>query len=104
MSITINEEQCIGCGRCSEVCPGTLIEMTAQHKAAILYPCDCWGCASCLKECPVGAVRFFLGPDMGGRGAVMYTKRNGSITQWIITKPDGTQTVLETDSRAANKY
>ncbi|MDQ0205006.1 4Fe-4S dicluster domain-containing protein [Pectinatus haikarae] len=104
MSITINNDLCIGCGRCSEICPGTLIELTEQHKAIMIYPRDCWGCASCLKECPTGAVSFFLGPDMGGRGAVMHAKKTGSITQWIITKADGIPVVLETDSRAANKY
>ena len=27
MSIRIREERCVGCGKCQEVCPGTLIQI-----------------------------------------------------------------------------
>ena len=47
MSIAINQNVCIGCGRCHDVCPGTLIKINADHKAYIKYPKDCWGCTSC---------------------------------------------------------
>lgn len=67
MSIRMNEARCIGCGRCAEVCPGTLIELQ-NKKAVMCYPKDCWGCVSCVKECPVGAIDFFLGADIGGCG------------------------------------
>ncbi|HAI77471.1 MAG TPA: adenylylsulfate reductase, partial [Ruminococcus sp.] len=55
MSIAINQNACIGCGKCHDVCPGTLIHLNADRKAFIKYPKDCWGCTSCLKECPVHA-------------------------------------------------
>lgn len=48
MSIQINQQKCVGCGQCMEVCPGTLIEKE-QGKAVMRYPRDCWGCASCVK-------------------------------------------------------
>ncbi len=104
MSIIIDRQHCIGCGRCSSICPGTLIHLNAEHKAEIVYPRDCWGCASCLKECPAGAISFYLGPDIGGRGSTMKIEKAAPITKWIITKPDNTQTIIETDSRSANKY
>ena len=50
MSIAINAKQCVGCGKCSMVCPGSLIHMNADGKAFIKYPKDCWGCTSCLKD------------------------------------------------------
>lgn len=43
MSIAINAKQCVGCGKCSMVCPGSLIHMNADGKAFIKYPKDCWG-------------------------------------------------------------
>ena len=30
-------------------------------------PKDCWGCASCIKECAFGAIAFYLGAG-NGRG------------------------------------
>ena len=50
MSIAINKSKCIGCGRCSVVCPGSLIKLGEDKKAYIKYPKDCWGCTSCVKE------------------------------------------------------
>ena len=77
MSIAINAKQCVGCGKCSMVCPGSLIHMNADGKAFIKYPKDCWGCTSCLKECAVHAIRFYLGADMGGMGSLVHTEKEG---------------------------
>ena len=82
MSIQINKDTCIGCGRCQQVCPGTLIYKDEAKKAYIAYPSDCWGCVSCVKECPVGAISFFLGEDMGGKGATMVVRTEGKFQQW----------------------
>ena len=71
MSIAINQSKCVGCGRCSQVCPGTLIGMGSDGKACMLYPKDCWGCCSCIKECKVDAIALYLGADMGGMGSKM---------------------------------
>ena len=71
MSIAINQSKCVGCGRCSQVCPGTLIGMDSDGKACMLYPKDCWGCCSCIKECKVDAIALYLGADMGGMGSKM---------------------------------
>ena len=56
MSITIKRDVCIGCGKCRMVCPGSLLKADQDRKAYIAYPRDCWGCASCVKECPVNAI------------------------------------------------
>ncbi|HAM06602.1 MAG TPA: adenylylsulfate reductase, partial [Ruminococcaceae bacterium] len=52
MSIAIDKQKCIGCGRCRNVCPGSLIKLDSDNRAYIKYPKDCWGCTSCIKECP----------------------------------------------------
>ena len=65
MSIRIREDRCVGCGKCQEVCPGTLIQIK-DKKAVMKYPKNCWGCVSCVKECKMGAIEFYLGADIGG--------------------------------------
>ncbi len=104
MSIMIDREKCIGCGRCHEVCPGTLIKLDNEHRAYIKYPRDCWGCTSCIKECPVYAVRFYLGADIGGMGSLVHTEKRGDILSWIIDRPDGTQNIIEVNQKESNKY
>mgnify|MGYP000869636356 CR=1 FL=1 len=71
MSIRITQNNCVGCGRCIEACPGNLIKKDAQGKAVIKHISDCWGCTSCLKECKTGAISFYLGADMGGAGSTL---------------------------------
>lgn len=104
MSIAINAGKCIGCGRCRIVCPGSLIKQDKNQKAYIKYPRDCWGCTSCVKECPVHAVSLYLGADIGGMGSMVHTEEDGSILKWIIEKADGTISEIDVDRRESNKY
>ena len=103
MSIRIQPDVCRGCGQCAEVCPGNLIKLE-DGKAVIWRPEDCWGCTSCLKECAFGAIRFYLGADIGGRGGTMYVKRKGYISHWIIDIPGKDAVTVNVDSRNANQY
>lgn len=103
MSIAIDREKCIGCGKCGKVCPGSLIKMNSG-KAYIKYPKDCWGCASCVKECPVYAVEFFLGADIGGMGGRVHTESCGGILKWVIVFPDGSKKEIDVNRKEANKY
>ncbi len=103
MSIAIDAEKCIGCGRCSEVCPGSLIKLESK-RAYIKYPKDCWGCTSCIKECPVHAVKFYLGADIGGMGSLVHTEKEGNILNWIIEAPDGKVTKISINQKESNKY
>ena len=102
MSILIDRESCIGCGRCAEVCPGNLIQM--DGKAWMKYPKDCWGCTSCVKECPVHAVKFFLGADIGGRGSLVYTRQRGDILTWVMECPDGSVKEIDINRKESNQY
>ncbi|MFR2342327.1 MAG: ferredoxin family protein [Ruminococcus sp.] len=90
MSIAIDQNACIGCGKCHDVCPGTLIHLNADRKAFIKYPKDCWGCTSCLKECPVHAIRFIWGQIWAVR-AVWYILKKRYL-RWIVERTDGTTT------------
>ena len=104
MSIEIDKLKCVGCGRCRDVCPGTLIALDGDRRAYMKYPRDCWGCTSCIKECPVYAIRFFLGADMGGTGSRLHTEKHGDILRWVIEKPDGAVTAIDVDTRESNRY
>ncbi|TXT60361.1 MAG: 4Fe-4S ferredoxin [Promethearchaeota archaeon] len=62
----VNEEKCVGCGRCAEVCPYNAIEMIEATKKMGIYTVSeskahvigavCKGCGACAAECPVGAI------------------------------------------------
>lgn len=103
MSIRINKERCVGCGKCADICPGTLIAVR-NHKAEMDYPRDCWGCVSCVKECPADAIDFFLGADIGGDGSVMNVTAKGDISRWKVTRRDGSVVTIDVDRRNANQY
>lgn len=104
MSISINKNKCIGCGKCRNVCPGSLIKADSDGKAYIKYPKDCWGCTSCIKECPVYAIDFFLGADIGGMGSRVHTEKKGDILSWIIQKPQGDSIKIDINQKESNKY
>jgi len=62
----VNEELCIGCGACEEVCPFGAIELREEEKEleeivlrtrkSFVNPVLCKGCGACIAECPVGAM------------------------------------------------
>lgn len=104
MSIVIDKEKCRGCGKCAQVCPGTLIATDENHKAYIKYPKDCWGCSSCIKECKFGAISFYLGADIGGMGSRMTVETEGDLLNWNIEKKDGTVETIVIDKKESNKY
>ncbi|MBP0957035.1 MAG: ferredoxin family protein [Oscillospiraceae bacterium] len=103
MSIMIDSIKCVGCGKCAAVCPGSLIRIE-EKKAVIKYPKDCWGCTSCIKECPVHAVKFYLGADIGGQGSLVHTEESGDILRWLIEHPDGRVTEIDINRKESNKY
>ncbi|WPX09889.1 4Fe-4S dicluster domain-containing protein [Anaerocellum danielii] len=94
MSIRIDRQRCIGCGKCAEICPGNLIVIDEDKKAFIRDPRDCWGCAACVKECTFQAIQYFLGADIGGKGTIMYVKKENNLLYWFFKKPNGEKEVI----------
>jgi len=56
MTITVDEDKCIGCGKCVEVCPFKL-RILEEGKSSV-DPKRCVGCGRCLKVCPEEAISF----------------------------------------------
>ncbi|MBE6022647.1 MAG: 4Fe-4S dicluster domain-containing protein [Cellulosilyticum sp.] len=104
MSILIQKSNCVGCGRCIEVCPGNLIKKDEEDKAYIRHFKDCWGCTSCLKECKVDAISFYLGADIGGKGSTMTVSEKEDICTWQIKDVNGNVQVIEVNKKESNKY
>ena len=72
----VDSELCIGCGRCTVVCPYKAPELkeivveteeiTYTTKKCEINPTVCKGCGSCAAECPTGAItsRHFTAPQI----------------------------------------
>ncbi|MEL7657601.1 MAG: ferredoxin family protein [Bacillota bacterium] len=104
MSIAINKEKCIGCKKCLNVCPGSLLKFGEDHKACMKYPEDCWGCSSCLKECRQGAISLYLGADIGGMGSKMTASIEDDVVRWKIEKSNGEITIIDVNRKDSNQY
>lgn len=59
MNVTVDEDTCIGCGRCEEICPAAFHVNEATGKSEVIDPeaCDFVGCCEAAEEnCPVEAI------------------------------------------------
>ncbi len=57
--IELDAHRCTGCGLCEAFCPTAVFEMQ-EHDGALIpvavRPEDCWGCETCVGNCPVDAL------------------------------------------------
>ena len=51
----INEDKCVGCGSCVDICPAQVLELQ-DGKAVAVREEDCLGCESCMGTCDNEAV------------------------------------------------
>jgi len=56
-----DEEECVGCGKCAEICPVAAVEM--KHDVPVVDPDWCIGCGVCATGCPANAVQMVLRED-----------------------------------------
>jgi len=54
-SITVDNDKCIGCGECVDVCPVEVYEVQDGKSVAINEE-ECLGCESCVEVCEPGAL------------------------------------------------
>ena len=55
VTLQLDQEKCIGCGMCLEVCPHSVFKLGVK-KAIIQARDACMECGACAKNCPVQAV------------------------------------------------
>ncbi len=53
--ITVDQEKCIGCGECVDVCPVEVYELQ-NEKAVPVNAEECVGCESCIEVCEQDAI------------------------------------------------
>ena len=63
---------CIGCGRCVEVCPHQVFQVT-DKKARIIDRDACMECGACQRNCPVNAISVDAGVGCA----------SGLINEWL---------------------
>lgn len=71
-TLKLDQQACIGCGRCPEVCPHQVFEM-AGKKAAIRDLDACMECGACALNCPVKAITVDAGVGCA----------SGMINEWL---------------------
>ncbi len=70
--LKLDEQACIGCGRCTIVCPHRIFKLS-NKKASITDYNGCMECGACATNCPVQAI--YVNPDDGCGCAVLIIKR-----------------------------
>jgi ferredoxin len=55
MNITVDQQKCIGCGRCTEICPG-VFQLNENGKSTVIKDDDTECAMRAADECPVEAI------------------------------------------------
>ncbi len=55
VTLVLDESKCTGCGRCVEVCPHPVLEVSGGA-AEIIDRDACMECGACAVNCPEGAI------------------------------------------------
>ena len=103
MSISIDPARCIGCGSCTEACPGNLLQLR-QGRAVIRDARDCWGCTACVKACPRAAIFYTLEASLGGAGGRLYAEDSRDTLTWVLRLADGEEQRIAVNKKQANDY
>lgn len=95
--LKIDNEKCIGCGLCTKVCPGSLLYLNAQNKAAHVPITEfgwngCWKCQHCMAVCPAGAV------------SVLDKKPENSLPPFPVEKTARMMDSLVSNRRSHRRY
>ena len=51
----VDQEKCVGCGECVDVCPSDVYEIQ-DEKSVPVNADECLGCESCVEVCEQGAI------------------------------------------------
>ena len=54
-NVNVNQEKCVGCGQCADVCPAEVYEIK-DGKSEPVNSDECLGCESCVEVCESDAI------------------------------------------------
>jgi NAD-dependent dihydropyrimidine dehydrogenase PreA subunit len=54
-TLSLDNEKCTGCGKCAEVCPHNVFDIT-ERKALVKLKDLCMECGACALNCPAEAI------------------------------------------------
>jgi len=60
VTLALDADKCVGCGRCAEVCPHRVFAVH-ERKARILDRDRCMECGACRRNCPAAAIAVAAG-------------------------------------------
>lgn len=94
VTLALDEDKCVGCGLCMEVCPHGVLAM-AGGKAGIIMRDACMECGACMTNCPTGALTVQTG--VGCAQAVINSMlgREGSACCCVVESKPQPQAGLE---------
>ena len=103
MGIQVAEATCNTCGTaeepmCVRDCPGDLMFIQANGKAAITHNRECWDCAACVKVCPTQAITMQLPTSLVVRGVELSGRAMKHKTTWKLRLRNGEEKSYETPS------
>ena len=64
-TLRYDKEKCVGCGRCSTVCPHGVFTQNG-NKAELVNTSACMECGACQLNCPAGAITVDSGVGCAG--------------------------------------
>jgi len=100
--MSVNTEQCKGCGKCSQVCPVNAIDIkspintdgTNTHKTAQVDETLCLGCGVCATVCKSGAISMkprpqrVFPPETAFDRMVQRAIERGKLADLILENPE----------------
>ncbi len=87
VTLELDEEKCIGCGMCTEVCPHAVFALE-NGKARIVDRDACMECGACERNCAVEAITVKAGVGCAAAvisGMVRGTEPGCDCCQGLIT-------------------
>ncbi len=62
-TLRLNEEACVGCGQCLQVCPHRVFARGPDRRAMVVDLDGCMECGACALNCPAQALS--VSPGVG---------------------------------------
>ena len=69
-TLMYSEEKCTGCGKCTEVCPHGVFDISGK-KAHVVDRDSCIECGACVMNCPAQAI--LVNAGTGCATAILYS-------------------------------